>query len=89
MECPYKNHQSLQKMPCHWISHPEDTNIRICDTCQNHYDLRDFRKFSDQGLTFVAVVIILLMIITTVKFESPNPGQLNNGNFKPKISDRR
>ncbi len=85
MECPYKNNHSLQKMPCHWISHPDDKYIRICDNCQNHYDLRDFRKFSEPGLTFIACAIILLIIVTIGKPD--NSSFDNDGNLKPKVSN--
>jgi hypothetical protein len=54
MSCPYENHTSLKQLPCHWVEHPYNPELRICDICRQSYDVNDIdRKVSEMVRIFI------------------------------------
>jgi len=71
VNCPYKNHESLQKLPCDFILHPYNKNLMFCQTCGgNEYDIRDIgektvtpkeKSTEDSFWPLMGVILVLLI----------------------------
>ncbi|MCC3574259.1 MAG: hypothetical protein JGK30_20465 [Microcoleus sp. PH2017_40_RAT_O_B] len=69
--CPYKDNSSLKKLPCNWHSHPENSNIRLCD-CGNFYKIDELvEPFQGSQSFFVVLTIVILILGQAVRFEKP------------------
>ena len=66
MTCPFKENHSLRQLPCHWVNHPQDPNVRVCDICRNYYDMRYVNFFSPGSLTFVLILLTTAIFVISV-----------------------
>jgi hypothetical protein len=65
-QCPYANNPSLHNLPCHWMNHPHKPNIRLCDVCQRHYDVRNVgnpRHEQPQWMVLLVLGIFALLLV--------------------------
>jgi hypothetical protein len=53
MPCPYENNTSLKQLPCHWVEHPYNPELRICDICRQSYDVNDIDRTYPKWLEFL------------------------------------
>ena len=89
MECPYKHHTSLKQLPCSWISHPHNENCRICDVCQNHYDVREINSFPPV-LGLIAIAIATLILSNVILADpDPQPASPTNSEYSPTEAVKR
>ena len=85
MTCPFKDNQSLKKMPCSWYTPDGYPNFRICDVCQRNYRLDEIAGYRDrEGCLFVLLLIIFVAAIMTTVTAS-----LNNENSQPEKDSAR
>ena len=66
MTCPFRENHSLRQLPCHWVTHSKNSNIRVCDVCRNHYDMRYVAVCSPGFLAFVLLVLATAIFVISV-----------------------
>lgn len=69
MTCPFKDNHRLKKMPCSWHTAPGHPNVRICETCGEHYRVdkivrEEYREESFLVLFFVVLIAVILSTVT-------------------------
>jgi hypothetical protein len=58
MSCPYENHTSLKQLPCHWVEHPHNPDLRVCDTCRDYYNINKIEEKSPKWLEFLFWILM-------------------------------
>lgn len=79
MNCPFQNNHRLKKMPCSWYTPPGNSNVRICETCGQHYriDLIIREEYREESFLVLFFVLFIATILSTVTMF------LNSENSKP------
>ncbi len=77
-ECPYKNNNKLQRLPCDYCEHPTKEYIFHCRNCPNWYDVREIGGNSADGFWLTVGGLILLFVLVSNGFFQPN-----NSNYTP------
>ena len=66
MSCPYANNTNLKQFPCHWVEHPHNPDLRVCDTCRSYYNINDIDKKSPSLLELLPWVFIGFIIFSMI-----------------------
>ena len=92
MNCPFKNNHRLKKIPCSWHSPPGNSNVRIFETCGQHYRVDKIIKeeYQEESFLVLLFVIVIAAILSTVTMflNSDNVETLNKDNVQVQFRDR-
>jgi hypothetical protein len=89
MNCPFKNNHRLKKIPCSWYTPPGHPNVRLCETCGQHYRVdkvvqEEYRE--ESFLTFFLIIFIAVILSTVTMFlnsENPEPDNTQAEQVQP------
>ncbi len=66
MSCPYENNPNIKQLPCHWVEHPHNPDLRICDICRSSYNINQINQSPPKWLEPIPWIltgfIILLLL---------------------------
>ena len=66
MSCPYENNTSLQQLPCHWVEHPHNPDLRVCDTCRDYYNIDKIEQKPQKFLDILPWVVLGFIIVSII-----------------------
>lgn len=77
MSCPYDG-KNLQKLPCHFVQHPQKPSIHICCVCKNTCDAQDVDNPFGALFGLIIAVIIVMAVIVDGRADVPNQPATNS-----------
>ncbi len=83
MNCPFKNNQRMKQAPCSWYSPPGNSNVRICETCGQHYRVDKIIREEYEGesfLVFFAILFIAVVLSTVTMLLNSDDAETLNQN---------
>jgi hypothetical protein len=66
MSCPYENNPSLKQLPCNWVEHPQNPDLRVCDTCRNYYNIGKIAQKPPKFLDILPWIFIGFIIFSII-----------------------
>ncbi|MBD2040201.1 hypothetical protein [Microcoleus sp. FACHB-672] len=71
MSCPYDG-KNLQKLPCHFVQHPQKPHLFVCCVCKNSCDAQEVDNPFGSLLGLLIGVIIVMAVIVDGRADVPN-----------------
>jgi hypothetical protein len=63
MSCPYEKNSNLKQLPCHWVQHPNNPALRVCDVCRASYNLNEFKAVKISFWNIVVLSLLAFLVI--------------------------